>query len=268
MAESGVTRIVVCCDTSPLGEAALDAAAALARRLDAELTGLFVEDVNLLRMATLPFAREYALASAMARNIDVAEVEQALRRQADAVRASLARVAQTLQVPWSFQVTRGGMLDRVLETMRDPGLAVLGYTGQFVIKADTPARAHGRPHADAGAPRQPILALYDGMPAAQRALRVALALAQDHHTPLVVLVIAKNADANKALRAQVAEQLAGSGITPRFQTLTGRDMQGIRNAAQTHHAAALLWAGLDSPDERKALAKLVDEVPCPVLLVT
>lgn len=267
MAESGVTHIVVSCDTSPLGEAALEAATALARRLDAELTGLFVEDINLLRMATLPFAREYALASAAARNVDVAEVEQALRRQADAVRGALSRTAQALRVPWSFQVVRGAMLDSVLEAMREPGLAVLGHTGQFVVNAE-PAPTRKSVQKSSQTLRQPILVLFDGTPVAQRALDVAIAFAKDHHAALVVLVVAKDAAASAELRARADEQLERAGVHHRFQSLSSRDMRGVKKAAQTHHAAALLWAGLHGAEERKALATLVDELTCPVLLVT
>lgn len=268
MAESTATRIVVSCDTSPLGRAALDAAAALARRLDAELTGLFVEDINLVRLAALPFAREYAVANAAARNVDAAELAQTLRRQAEAVRGALSRAAQALQVPWSFQVVRGAMLDAVLEAMREPGLAVLGYAGQFVVSEPAPpARRTGR-YDESRAPRQPVLVLFDDTPVAQRALQVAVALAKDHHTPLVALIVAKTPADAQGLRGQVTEQLAGSGITPRFHALPARDVGGVKKAAQTHHAAALLWAGLASADERKALARVVDELTCPVLLVT
>lgn len=267
MAESNVTRIVVSCDASPLGAAALDTAAALARRLDAELSGLFVEDINLLRMAALPFAREYALASAAARSIDVADVELALRRQADAVREAVSRAARSLQVPWSFQVVRGAMLDSVLAAMRDPGLAVLGHAGQFMLPTES-REPRGAPRPERWGARAPILALFDGTPVAQRTLQVALTLARDNHTTLVLLGIAKDTEAIAKLRDQAAALLQGSGIQHHVHRLSTRDIAGIKKAAQTHHAAALLWAGLHGEGERKALAKLVDELACPVLLVT
>lgn len=268
MAELGVTRIVVSCDASPLGVAALDTAAALARRLDAELRGLFVEDINLLRMAALPFAREYALSSAAAHSIDVAHVEQAMRRNAEAVRGALARAAQALQVPWSFQVVRGVMLDSVLHAMREPGLAVLGHAGQFVLPVESSYTRGTRHHPHGHGPRQPILALYDGTPVAQRTLQVAETLAKDNHTSLVLLGVAKDAAGVAGLRAQAAAQLQGSGVQHHVHRLAARDTAAVKKAAQTHHAAALLWAGLNSDAERKALATLVDELTCPVLLVT
>src|SRR5512143_1804987 len=51
-------RIWVALDESPRSAAALTAAADLAAGLDAELAGLFVEDISLQHLIGLPFARE------------------------------------------------------------------------------------------------------------------------------------------------------------------------------------------------------------------
>ncbi len=56
--QTAIQRILLALDASPQSVAALDTATELAGRLGAELTGLFVEDTDLLRMAALPFAAE------------------------------------------------------------------------------------------------------------------------------------------------------------------------------------------------------------------
>jgi len=82
-----------------------EAAARLARELEAEFLGLFVEDADLVRLASLPFAREVGLASASLLSMDLSGLERQLRAQA-------ARVEQALQsilgpAPgWSFRVER------------------------------------------------------------------------------------------------------------------------------------------------------------------
>jgi hypothetical protein len=265
-AGADVARILVTCDASPLGVAALDAAVALARGLDIELAGLFVEDSNLLRMAALPFAREYALASAAARRVESGEIQHALQRQADAARNALSRAAHAVSVPWSFQVVRGALLDSVLEAMREPDLAVFGCTGQFVVTPDARAGTH-LPRMHAAVPRQPILTIYDESSAAQRALAAARMLAEVHHTSVVLLVIACDEAVMSRLRACAAGQLAGSHVAVRFQNLPSRDTQSIKKAAHGCHAAALLWHGVQTPDERQTLATLVDALKCPVVLV-
>jgi len=267
MAETRVTRIFVSCDTSPLGAAALDAAAVLARQLDAELAGLYVEDANLLRMAALPFACEITLVSALTRRIDVSAVEQALRRQADAMRWALSQAAQALQVPWSFQVARGTLMDILLDELREPGLAVLGHAGQFVMNGQAQS-AHASANSTYDARRQPVLTLYDGTAPAHRALGVAIRMARPHHKPVVVMLVA-NTDVERAqLQARVEAELQGTGIAVHFQASPSRDADRLKKAALTRHAAAVLWPGLSGVNERRALSTLVYELTCPVLLVT
>lgn len=265
-ARGDTPRILVSCDTSALGAAALDAASALARRLDAELAGVYVENINLLRMAELPFAREYALASAAVRRVESADIELMLRRQAEAMRGALSRAAHQLRLPWSFQVVRGVLLDSVLEAMREPDLAVFGYAGQYSADPDAAARKQAS-LADA-AVLQPMMVVYDDTPVAARALAAADALAQMHRARLLVLLVAEDVDEVSRLRARAAAQLEGSHAGVRFQQLRSRDTQRIKQIAVTHHAAALLWPGVRTREERKALAALVDELKCPVVLVS
>src|SRR5215207_6945347 len=59
LATAEVEYILVALDMSPHSEAALAAAAELAVALGLELRGLYVEDINLLRLCGLPFGIEY-----------------------------------------------------------------------------------------------------------------------------------------------------------------------------------------------------------------
>ena len=103
-------RIVVGLDAGPRGRATLEAAAQLAARMQAELVGLFVEDIDLLPLAGLPFAREIGYPSAALRQLDVAAMERALRAMAQEVQGTLAAIAGRAPLSWSFRVARGAML--------------------------------------------------------------------------------------------------------------------------------------------------------------
>jgi nucleotide-binding universal stress UspA family protein len=103
-------RIVVGLDAGPSGRAALEAAARLAARMQAELVGLFVEDIDLLNLAGLPFAREVGYPSATLRQLDVAAMERALRATAQEVQRMMAAIARRAPLSWSFRVARGALL--------------------------------------------------------------------------------------------------------------------------------------------------------------
>ena len=270
MAENGnvlVTRVIVSCDASPLGATAIDAAAALARRLDAELKGIFVEDINLIRMAALPFTQEVASSTALARRLHAGELQRSLEQQAQSVRDVLQAAASALRLQWSFQVVRGAPLSSVLDAMRGLDLAVFGHAGRF---AATPAAAV--PAAAPVAARGPVMIVFDGTPAAQRALDVAAALAHDTHGELVIALINAAGDAT-SLRAQALQRLERrtKPVTPpahaSFLTLKHRDAGTVGRAAETYLPGVLLWGGMAGDADRATLATLVDALKCPVVLV-
>ena len=265
MTEARLTRIFVSCDNSPLGVEALHAAAALARRMDAELTGVYVEDANLLRMASLPFAREVTLSGATPRPLDENELKLALQRRANALRIALSEEARSLSVRWSFQVVRGTLLDSLLKEMSEPGLAVLGHAGQYVVTSGGPAR---RGEAQLAEARRPLLVLYDGSAPARRALAVAADMARLHHAPLMIALDHQREHDTAALRDRVEAELRDREVAFRFMAIPTRDADAVKQAARLHHAAALFWPGVPGETTRKALAILVDELTCPVLLVT
>jgi nucleotide-binding universal stress UspA family protein len=95
--EPAIRRILVALDASRHSLAALEAAAELAARLKAELAGLFVEDINLVRLAGLPFAREIRYPSATIQQLDSPRLEQELKVQATRMRRALAAAAEQAQ---------------------------------------------------------------------------------------------------------------------------------------------------------------------------
>ena len=77
--ELAVKRILIALDPSRRGQSALQAAAHLAAGTGAELAGLFVEDINLLRLAGLPFARELGMLADAADLLVMAKSEHLVR---------------------------------------------------------------------------------------------------------------------------------------------------------------------------------------------
>jgi hypothetical protein len=101
-------RVIVGFDTTaPLNRAAVEAAAAIAGSIEGELAGLFVENIDLLHLAALPFTREVGFPSAESRELDVERMERALRAVAGEANRMFGTVAAGARLRWSFKVTRG-----------------------------------------------------------------------------------------------------------------------------------------------------------------
>ena len=95
-------RILVALDASAHSLAALQAASEMAAWMESELVGLFLEDINLVRLAGLPFAREVGFPSAISRELDVVAMERALKLVAVQAKQAIAATAERAHVPWSF----------------------------------------------------------------------------------------------------------------------------------------------------------------------
>jgi hypothetical protein len=102
--EVRIERIIAC--FAPGSAGAPQAVARLAREMQAELLGLFIEDVELLRFAGLPFAAEVGFPSAARRAMDVGALERQMRAQARALEEALAAILGPAPEGWRFRVER------------------------------------------------------------------------------------------------------------------------------------------------------------------
>jgi hypothetical protein len=117
----------------------------LAKKMEAELLGLFIEDVDLLRLAALPLAAEVGHASIQRRALDRARLERTLQAQAASLRQALA-AALDPDIAWSFRIARASPVQAVAAALAE------GYAPLLLIPpgADLTA-AHGlarRPDLD------------------------------------------------------------------------------------------------------------------------
>lgn len=192
-------RIVVALDASPYSFAALRTAAELAMLLDIELEGLFVEDINLLHLCGFPFGQEIGSYTATVRRLDNAAVERQLRTLAGVIQQSMSQVATRMPVRWNFQVRRGAVVAELLAAAQNASLLTLGRTGQvrreslgsnaraLVKQSQRPLLLLGR---NSGLV-YPLIAIYTGTAAAQRALEWMATLARYNLHPVRVIVVAR-----------------------------------------------------------------------------
>lgn len=85
----------------------LRAIADIAKLLEVEMHGLFVEDENLLSLAALPFAREIRLPTFDWHPLDVDRLAEDLRHAATQAQHLLDDVAHSAGVPCGFEIRKG-----------------------------------------------------------------------------------------------------------------------------------------------------------------
>jgi nucleotide-binding universal stress UspA family protein len=270
--EAAPRRILVALDASRTSLDALRAAAALAARLGAELTGLFVEDENLLRLAGLPVARQLSVHGGTGR--PVADIEGELRALAARAREAVAAAAAPHRISWSFRVARGQVAVEVVSAAGEADLLVLGWAGHRVAGRRGPGET-----ARAAAARspssvrilsrdvqvgRPLLVAWDGSPGAARALDLAARREAAGRGTMTLLLAAPERTAGARLLEEARGRL-GRREPPPSRHAGPRPADLLRAAAGP---GALLVLGAESalPGGPAGLKAFLDEVSCPVLL--
>lgn len=272
-----IQRILVALDASPHSLAALEAAAELAASLNAELLGLFVEDVNLLRLTELPFSQEIGLFSTRRRRLRAAQLERQFRAQADRMRRRLARIAGRQQIPWSFRVVRGVIASELLQAALEADLLILGRRGGSL----TVRRRLGSTARTilTRAPRLtlilqhgtqlglPVVVVYDGSVAAQKALAVAAYLIREQNGYLRVLTLAEESDEAHHLSQQVDTWLQAQDLTAHYRWLDSARLSRLAHLVQLEQGGVLVLPAKIPNLQGETLLDLLDEIECPILLV-
>jgi hypothetical protein len=275
MTPTGTTeggRIVVALDDSPHARAALEAGARLAARWGAELVGVFVEDLDLLRIAELPFAAGMSRYASRPRELTRADMERALRLQGLRLRRELEAAALRNNVRWVFRTMRGRVAAELLAAAEGARMLLLGKastarvrdvhvggTARLVVAHSTHTVVLLQHGADIS---RPVLVVYDGSQAADRALATAAAVAKTDHGNMVVL-LSRSGDA--ALRARAAEALGHAHVHARFVEASGAGCDALLSVVQAEGCKTLVLNPESLPDV--SVSDLVLNLDCPVILV-
>lgn len=253
-------------DASAGSRSALEAAVRLASRLEAELEGLFVEDVNLLRLAGLPFARAFGAGGAS--RLDEAEMREALRAHAERAERAMAAAIRGTGVSWRFRTARGSIRAELLAAAAGAECVALGIVGELPARRHPGSTARELLAAVPGslllaAPGArtagPVACLFDGTPAAIGALDRAAQLASAHDRRLTVYLTAPGSDEVERQRRVALERLAGRGLEVRYRRAPATDAWSLGDAILARRPATLVMArpaGMAERDFRQLLARL------------
>ncbi len=268
-------RIMVALDASDNSRAALAAAVGLAETFHAEIVGLFVEDINLLRLAELPFAREVRYGEMAVRRFEPAMIERKLRARAAVLRRELDEVATEHKVPSTFRVLRGA-IDRELiaATVEADLLALgrfghslvhrarLGSTAQTAVAQATSAVLLVKSDVESG----PIIVLYDGSAVGQRALALAAELA-GKVGDMRILVWAIDEETAFERRQEAALLLADLDAETQYQHLAGDNPQLVMRWINRQRGSLLIVGAGENNLPADILQTLLDDAEQHILVI-
>lgn len=273
-----IRRILVALDASPQSLAALRAAVELSVKLEAELLGLFVEDVDLLRLAESPYARDLLLPTARETPLDRASMERKFKAQAEQVRKNLEAVANPAKASWTFRVVRGSVPSEILTAAAECDLLALGRVGWSLVKksglGSTALAAMGEAvpalllSSAAALAERPVLVWYDGTPASERGVLVAAELAQIGSGELTVLLPPSEHETGNHLREPVADLLKEAEICVHYRHAHSSDDAAFRSAVRSERPSVLVLTGSEPFSDKASLVALLDEIGVSALFLS
>jgi nucleotide-binding universal stress UspA family protein len=209
--------------------------------------------------------------------MDSPTMERALRVQAEQARRSLEASAARRQVRWSFRVVRGEVATEVLAASMEVDLISVGPVGSLLgsgAKTGAAARtvAVRAPRSvlvlrNGIRPGQPVVTVYDGSPAAVRALAVAAQVAEADGGRITVLIPADGPTPARQLLEEAGGWLRNQGRGAAYRRIDRLDAGEIVRAVKAEGGGVLVLGAEHLPPQEAQTQALMDELDCPLLVV-
>lgn len=269
-----IRHILVGLDASQMSTAVLHTAVRLSAFLKADITGLFVEDINLIRLAQLPFSSEVRYLTAGTRPLHQEQMQQVLHSRATWLRYEFGQTAGERAVKWDFRVARGFVSQELLAAAHQVDLLVIGRlsshrgvhkrVGSTALTAVQQAATSVlvvSPEADFS---HPVALLYDNSTAAAYALPIALSLAQ-LSKQLTIFIRAQDEQEAARIQHNLRAAVNDSDILCNYRRWLPEENMAQLWAEQTP-GIVVLGNGREEP-ATSFVHQLLHTAPCPVLFI-
>ncbi len=270
-----IGRILVALDASANSREALATAVNLAATLHSELHGVFVEDINLLRLAELPFAREIQFADTGLHQLEMESLQRRLRARAAILRHEVEELSGEHKLTSTFSVIRGPVEKELLTAALETDLLAVGRLGHSLLnrlgmgstaRAVTARAASAVLLVKSDVAAGPIIVLYDGSATGLRALRLAAELAE-RGGDLRVLLWASDEEEAFERREFAAQLLEESGVQAQIQHLSGDLPLRVLQWVNRQKGNLLLLGGGDNYLPADIFSLLLDEAEQHILVI-
>ena len=236
----------------------LYSAVSLARQMQVDLQGMFIEEENLLRAADLSISREISLRSAQEREISGEAMQRTLRSYALNKKNELEKIAHKESIECSFQVIRGERMHWILGSNKRTDILFVD------AKNDTRKTYQNLQYCRIDV--TPLKLLYSGSKASQRALTIAFKLALISKKPLLILNIGDAINTESVLSEKIQLLLNSyPDITVNVESFNNVQVSALLYKLQAY--MLIYPSDIEWLDKGKHLESLLKRAQYPVVLV-
>ena len=229
-----------------------------------KVTGLYVEDEDIYNAARLPGMKEVSLTNGSISTLDPIRIDKQIASQARSAQKEFESFARRMKLDYSFQITRGRQIERLLEAA----------TTSDIVVVNRSLRTSGL-RTRRGAHFQPLLKQQDNLlfvnePWASG--RSVIALCEDHPDDCErALGTAKRIAVAEELELLIAvpqrEAEAPQVLADRVTVLDNWSEDAIVDLCESEDARLLVMPPTDDLDWRALLTRLIDRVRCSLLRI-
>lgn len=242
-------RVVIVLDSDERTARLVREALRLALAFGTEVEGLFVEDEALLALAGHAFASRLGL-DARRTEFGAADVVREWAAQSARVRRAIEQEADRRAVRARFAVCRGPSRQVVIERLDEGDLVLVGWGGW----------------APSAARRAPVRVLYDGSPAAERALSLAERLLGEAGVLAIWVQVSDEAEL-EPIEARLRERLAHLAGRLRIAPIVDPSAATLRHVVAARPGGLLLVPRTTAVAQEIAGRSLAARFPSSVILV-
>ncbi len=234
-------------DSQSISVISIDLAVAMAASVETRLHGLFIENQDLLRAASLPFTREISFTTAEEKPIDYDQMQLSLRTMAAQFRQSLEKAARASQISCSFDYVSGQARDAMLALRSDNTYTIVGQRSASRVQTAVGYASVRR-----------VLLIENHSPHLMHALDVVLRRFSQHRIEITAVVV----DDSARLDLQDKIELLGQRVT--LVELRNHQLDDLL----VTRAVTFDCAILSKHEDMEVQQLILKQLNCPVILVS
>ncbi len=277
--DRSIHRVLVILDVTSDHAAALEAATAVAVRLDVPLVVLFAENEQLDVLEHHPLVRAIDLPTGTMRMLTPGTMRRGWRALVRRTQRQLAHLSQRHQIEVGFELVRGDVTAQLGERIRGADLLVIESTGRNItrhVRVEPRGRFLVRkmsiPVLFVGAKAgrlQSIALLYNRSNEAQRGLEMALRMGAERPIMLTVILASNMRQDVRALEQWVTKRAreSGSSIRLHIRRITCCETSELLSVASHIHADLVIVPAAKTYPGDRDVQRLTRRLDCPLLVL-
>jgi nucleotide-binding universal stress UspA family protein len=268
-------RILVAIDTSSHSEAALNAAAVLAKKMKAQIHGLFVQDETWRKICKLPSVTCVNELTGHSQTLEEQSLEEQINLLKRRLRRQLRTISRENKITHTWKTVQGRVEESILKAAEDADLITIGRRGssfpetkklgssaKYIIrKADKPILILKK-GLQLG---ESISVVYDGSEESQRCLRLALSLA-DTKKGLCVFVLGNKPDTAGKRSTELEELVEDAPVPVEVRLLNNPTIWNFTHAVNRRGTERLI-VPKNQPLLKNELESVLYQLECPLLMM-